>query len=179
MLKHFAFILLTYMALVLQTTAVDASGGVLRPSFPAVVLAFAVLTMRGSAAVMWGGVIGLAADCLTPDPLGPGLIAGTLACWFVKRRLHQQSAESVFALLSAGSLAILVFLLSATTLRGLLAGRASDLPGEIVFAAGSAAFSAMIAAGLILVALAGMKLAPRLFPFLRRRGASRWQMLVE
>lgn len=75
-------LILTYVALVLETAPLVQVGG-LAPSPLWVVAAAAVWSVPGTRAVFWCGVAGLLSDSLSNGPLGIGLTIGAILGWLV------------------------------------------------------------------------------------------------
>lgn len=77
MLRHLAFLMLTYACLTLQSgLATELAWGDWKPHLVAIPLAVSVLVFPGSQAVLWAAATGLWWDGLTASTLGENLLLG-------------------------------------------------------------------------------------------------------
>ena len=100
-------LILTYLALVLETSPAVRVGG-LAPSSLWIVAAVAVWTVPGTRAVFWCGVVGLLSDSLSSGPVGVGLAVGAVLGWLfstIRIQGRLDSAPAFFLLtLSLGGI---------------------------------------------------------------------------
>ena len=180
MFKHICLILLTYFALVLQTSArapLAISG--ITPVFLPLVLLVVILFFKGPSALLWGAVIGLLDDCLTPEKLGTGMICSTCILYLVQRRLRLRPAESIFSVMLYGGFTIFGLLLATSMLRTLLNGESIGSVSQFTPIIGTALYTSLIGLFVFLCCLFGKRMLVRLLPTSVSRRTSRWHMLVD
>jgi len=180
MLKHIGLILLTYLAMVLETGVRPLIAiGPATPVFLPLVLLVVIFTVEGRSAVFWAASIGLLADCLTPEKPGIGLICATITLFIMQRRLFLRPAKSFFSIAINGFGTVFGFLLMSRTIRIISSGRSFETVSQFTTTAGAAFYSMVIGMVVLGCFLVVRRIFSRILPSVIPRRASRWEMLVE
>lgn len=158
---------LAYAAFVLQLSAsrqLAFSFG--EPNFLMAALLTALVVARGWPAICWAAVLGLLCDLLTPDRLGVWMFASTLVAFGFEQTIGQGRRSPGANLAGFSFFAVLIVCCASRIAETLLAGGSFDT-ADLTAAAGCTAYSAAIAAGLLICVSA----VSRLRPVAGRRGA--------
>jgi rod shape-determining protein MreD len=180
MFKHICLILLTYLALVLQTGVRGplALNGI-TPTFLPLVLLIVIFFFEGPSALLWAAVIGFLDDCLTPRELGVGMICATCILYLAQRRLRLRPAESVISVMLYGGFTIFGLLLTTSMFRTLLNGEPIKTVSQFTPVIGTAVYTSLIGLFVFLCCLFGKRILVRVLPTNGSRRTSRWHMLVD
>jgi rod shape-determining protein MreD len=180
MFKHICLILLTYFALVLQTSArVPFTIGTITPVFLPLVLLVVIFFFESPSALLWAATIGLLDDCLTPEKLGTGIVCSTFILFLVQRRLRLRPAESIFSVMLYGGFTLFGLLLATSALRTLLNGESISSVSQFTPIIGTVFYTSLIGLFVFLCCLFGKRILVRFLPSSVSRRTSRWHMLVD
>lgn len=96
MLKHFVFLLVTYVLLVLETAPLERLVPAhAQPQFLWAGLALAAVLFQGPAALVWSAVVGLLVDCIAHQPVGVGMLSAAVAAFGMQSILPERARPSV------------------------------------------------------------------------------------
>lgn len=180
MLKHVGLILLTYTALVLQSGASEMlMVGSIGPMFLPLVLLVVIFCVEGFSALLWGAVLGLLDDCMTPDRIGVGVICWTLAVYLVQCRLRARPADSLLSVGLCFFYSCFGLVFATTVLRAMTGGAGTAVIPLVTGVAGTALYTTAIGLLLFVFSFIVKQILLRLFPSSLSRGSSRWHMLTE
>jgi rod shape-determining protein MreD len=180
MFKHICLILLTYCALVLQTSVRSplAISGI-TPVFLPLVLLVVIFFFEGSSALLWAGFIGLLGDCLTPGELGIGMICATCILYLAQRRLRLRPAESILSVILYGGFTVFGLLLTTSKFRTLLNEESIGSVSQFTPVVGTALYTSLIGLFVFLCCLFVKRTLVHFLPTSVSRHTSRWHMLVD
>ena len=160
-MKHIALTILTYTALVLQSSVSESlSIGVARPEFLTAVWAVVLLTTTGRTCFLWAGLIGLLDDCLTDQPLGISMIVFVLTSAVVQKVFDPRGKRS--PALEPVLLLVTIFpaLLLSTTGRAMLSGWSVDASTVLTTEAATAVYSTVLVIGGLIAGRIARHLVP-------------------
>lgn len=151
-MKHLGILLLGYLAVVCETSAVPAAAveEVAPCLLPLAVLAVVQFT-GGAPAVLWAAGLGLTTDCLGGGRLGIQMLAAMVMALvlMVLREHRARPALPMFAVYAFG--AVLGYIVLTTGLQLTLEEHAPDLRQFALRALGAAGYSALLAFGCALL----------------------------
>lgn len=165
-MKFIFWALFGYLAFALQgTLAPELMLGSSTPQFLALVLVAAALRLADVPGLFYAALLGLLSDALAPCGLGIDVICFTLVAWGIQRVPWRQSlrAPLVVCLIQFGC--IFLICVASTSLRALAAGVDPEWSSVLDMASGSAAMTALCAAGLAIGMEILWNLGPQMLGF--------------
>jgi rod shape-determining protein MreD len=148
-MKHVVLAVLTYAALVLQVARSRYEFlGAASPDYLLIVAAAALVVARGWPAIVWAALAGLLSDCLTPDRLGPCMLAATATAFVFERAFGRAFRNSHFAGTVFACAAVLCIHFCSTLVRIIVAHQAVTT-ADLSVAATNACFTGMLAAAFL------------------------------
>ena len=131
-MTHLGMLLLTYAAVVCQTSFADAvSAWDIVPDFLALVVVVAAFSLRGASAVFWAAFAGLTADCLGSSHFGVNMLIAVALTYSVQSCVGPDWRKSPFAQLSIGFVMIAA-LVAGSSAAQLLLSRQTVVVGDLL-----------------------------------------------
>jgi rod shape-determining protein MreD len=149
-MKQLSFALFVFTAFVFQAgLRVPLSIGGVEPDFLALAVVTAAYTLNAWAAVFWAAVAGLLSDGLTSEPLGIGMLIAIITCCVVPQANRERSPRSITSMNLWCFAVVFTIVFATAAVRHMTAGRAGELALLLQGTAGTAAYSTLIATGVL------------------------------
>lgn len=148
MLKHLVLLLLAYLALALELSSWAAEAGI-RPAYLYLVACIAGWVLAPGAAAIWGALLGLLADAISPGPIGlEFLLLGTSTGLAARFRLRGEH-HSALAFTLTAMLITLAQLLTVGAVEASFDAPSMDPQRFLLRAAGQSAATGLLALALL------------------------------
>ena len=125
-MKHFLCGIACYLVMVLQTTFLPTlRTGDIGPDFFFIVMALFLFTWsrESRSTVVWAAIFGFCRDCLSAEPLGPGMILAVAGCFLVDICWSSSMRQTFWGRLCAGGLLIALLTISTEVQTRITAGQ--------------------------------------------------------
>ncbi|MEX2286985.1 MAG: rod shape-determining protein MreD [Planctomycetaceae bacterium] len=175
---HLGMLLLTYAAVVCQTSLADAvSARGIVPDFLALVVVVAAFSLRGASAVFWAAFAGLTADCLGSSHFGVNMLIAVALTYSIQSCVGTDWRKSPFAQLSIGFVMIAA-LVAGSIATQLLLNRQTVIVGDLLPTAFKIATYSIL---LAMIVRLGWGIVRRIVPGLkgtsRTQYSNRWALI--